>query len=105
MLKPGGLFVFTCASTGRPEHGTRRTSPNDSYGTIGNVSGWTDYYKNITFDDLNAAIDVDNTFTCYASYYNTSPCDLYFWGIKNGGPAVNVPEYFHRTTTLTNIKK
>ena len=27
LLKPGGLFVFTCASTDRPEHGTLRTSP------------------------------------------------------------------------------
>jgi cyclopropane fatty-acyl-phospholipid synthase-like methyltransferase len=25
MLKPDGLFCFTCASTGRNEHGTRRT--------------------------------------------------------------------------------
>ena len=30
MLKPGGLFLFTCATTGRPEHGTRRTSPQDA---------------------------------------------------------------------------
>ena len=105
LLKPGGLFVFTCASTGRPEHGTRRTSPNDSYGTIGNVSGWSDYYKNITFDDLNTSIDVDKTFTSYASYYNTSPYDLYFWGIKKGGPSVNIPIYSHMSTVLTNIKK
>jgi len=27
MLKENGLFCFTCASTGRNEHGTRRTSP------------------------------------------------------------------------------
>ena len=27
MLKPDGLFVFTCDSTNRSEHGTRRTSP------------------------------------------------------------------------------
>ena len=37
MLKKDGLFFFTCASTGRPEHGTRRTSPQDSYGTIGKL--------------------------------------------------------------------
>lgn len=48
MLKPDGLFLFTCASTGRAEHGTRRTSPNDSYGTIGNVDDMIDYYKNLT---------------------------------------------------------
>ena len=37
MLKPDGLFCFTCASTGRAEHGTRRTTPQDSYGTIGKL--------------------------------------------------------------------
>ena len=37
MLKPKGLLCFTCASTGRPEHETIRTTPNDSYGTIGKL--------------------------------------------------------------------
>ena len=27
MLKSGGILIFTCATTGRPEHGTKRTSP------------------------------------------------------------------------------
>jgi len=84
MLKPGGLFVFTCASTGRPEHGTRRTSPNDSYGTIGNIDGWTDYYKNLTFEDIKNSLDL-NVFSQYAHYYNAQSKDLYFWGIKRGG--------------------
>jgi len=100
MLKPGGLFLFTCASTGRHEHGTRRTSPGDSYGTIGNVSGWTDYYKNLTIDDLDTAVGLDATFSSYASYYNTSPCDLYFWGVKASElppPTVGVYTYPHTT--------
>jgi SAM-dependent methyltransferase len=84
MLKPGGLFFFTCASTGRPEHGTRRTTPRDSYGTIGNVEGWTDYYKNLTLQDLDSAINLDKTFKVFGSYYNTYSKDLYFFGIKNG---------------------
>lgn len=29
MLKPGGLFIFSCATTGPLEHGTRRTTPED----------------------------------------------------------------------------
>jgi SAM-dependent methyltransferase len=81
MLKPEGLFVFTCASTGRPEHGTRRTSPNDSYGTIGNVEGWRDYYKNLTFEDVCESIDM-NIFSSFGHSYNPFTCDLYFWGIK-----------------------
>lgn len=93
MLKPGGLFVFTCASTGRAEHGTRRTSPQDSYGTIGNVEGWTDYYKNLTFEDLDESINVDSVFSQYDHYYNGATKDLYFWGIKNGGDVYNVGLY------------
>ena len=46
MLKPDGLFCFTCASTGRGEHGTRRSQAGDSYGTIGGLEDMSDYYKN-----------------------------------------------------------
>jgi hypothetical protein len=102
MLKSGGLFAFTCASTGRAEHGTRRTSPNDSYGTIGNVEGWTDYYKNLTFEDLDAAINVRSTFSQFQSYYNPRSRDLYFWGIKCGGPSLigTYPIHNHSASQL-----
>jgi hypothetical protein len=95
MLKDGGLFVFTCASTGRGEHGTRRTTPQDSYGTIGNVEGWTDYYKNLVVEDLDQSIGIKRTFDHARAYYHTHYADLYFWGIKKGGVSriVNVPEY------------
>jgi SAM-dependent methyltransferase len=95
MLKPGGLFLFTCASTGRPEHGTRQKSPHVSYGTIGNVEGWTDYYKNLTFEDLKQSIDM-NLFSQYAHYYNEESHDLYFWGIKRGGQLYSVGDYFSK---------
>jgi SAM-dependent methyltransferase len=102
MLKPGGLFLFTCASTGRPEHGTRRTSPNDSYGTIGNVEGWTDYYKNLTFEDFKTSIDI-NVFSQYAHYYNSKSKDLYFWGIKQGiRSTYYVSDYLSNTPTTIN---
>lgn len=84
MLKPGGLFFFTCASTGRPEHGTRRTSPGDSYGTLGNVENWPDYYKNIELNDLKEAIPLEETFDEWRAYYNALTRDLYFWGVKKG---------------------
>lgn len=93
MLKPDGLFVFTCASTGRPEHGTRRTTPNDSYGTIGNVEGWTDYYKNLTFEDLDLSVNVKETFSSYITFYNEESHDLYFAGIKRGYKLYSIPEY------------
>jgi SAM-dependent methyltransferase len=88
MLKPGGLFAFTCASDGRPEHGTRRTTPGDSYGTIGNVEGWTDYYQNLNLASLRSVFNLDTEFSQWKSYYNAYTKDLYFWGIKVGGEGV-----------------
>ena len=84
MLKPGGLFCFTCASTDRPEHGTRQTSPGDSYGTIGNLDDMSDYYKNLTAQDLNAVLPLNQLFSAWDTYYNNSSKDLYFIGIKKG---------------------
>ena len=84
MLKPDGLFCFSCASTGRHEHGTRRTSPNDSYGTIGNLNDMVDYYKNLTEIDLNEVLPLNKLFTVWDTYYNSETKDLYFVGIKKG---------------------
>ena len=58
LLKPGGLFCFTYASTGRDEHGTLRTTPRE----IGGVKGFGDYYKNLTISDVKEVIDVDSVF-------------------------------------------
>lgn len=82
MLKPGGLFAFTCASTGREEHGTRRTSPYASFGTISNQTDMIDYYKNLTYEDINEITNIYNIFNIYEFYYNSSSKDLYFFGIK-----------------------
>jgi SAM-dependent methyltransferase len=83
MLKPGGLFFFTCASIGRPEHGTLRTSPGDSYGTIGNIEDMVNYYKNLEINDINEVLNLNDKFLCWDSYYNQGSKDLYFVGIKN----------------------
>jgi len=82
MLKPNGLFLFTCASTNRREHGTRRTSMQDSYGTIAQLSDMQDYYKNLTVEDLNEVLNLNSLFSYWDSYYNSASCDLYFFGIK-----------------------
>jgi SAM-dependent methyltransferase len=84
MLKPDGLFFFTCASTGRVEHGTRRVSPQDSYGTIGNLPDMSDYYKNLTEIDLNDVLSLNTLFSVWDTYYNNETKDLYFLGIKKG---------------------
>ena len=76
LTKPNGLLLLSCATTGRPEHGTKRTSPLDSPFT-------NDYYKNITINDLNDAVNITGVFKEYEIKTISSPsCDLYFWGIK-----------------------
>ena len=79
MTKPGGLVFMTCATTGRPEHGTTRTSPADSPLTIG--IGW-DYYKNLTEQDFREHIDIDSIFSDYKFEVGAPHLDLYFYGVK-----------------------
>jgi SAM-dependent methyltransferase len=91
LLKPGGLFAFTCASTGRAEHGTLRTSPSESMTTkYEKVPEWANYYKNLTEDDFGTMIE--DSFEKYCFYTNTKSFDLYFWGIKKGGSDAETPE-------------
>jgi SAM-dependent methyltransferase len=78
MLKPNGLFLFTCATTGRKEHGTRRSNPHDS--PTSKVPGWMDYYKNLTAEDFRSAFNLEERFS--ACQFNTRGTDLRFWGIK-----------------------
>jgi SAM-dependent methyltransferase len=94
MLKPDGLFFFTCASSNRPEHGTRRTSPGCSYGTIGNLVDMVDYYKNLTEIDLNAVLELNTLFSVWDTYYNSISKDLYFVGIKRGTSNFNSLEKY-----------
>jgi SAM-dependent methyltransferase len=89
LLKPNGMFLFTCASPGREEHGTLRTRPQDSPLTS-SITEWSNYYKNLSEEDLKNSLDLDEIFENYfidehheikvapTRYIN----DLYFWGIK-----------------------
>jgi SAM-dependent methyltransferase len=98
MCKSGGLIFFTCATTGRSEHGTSRTDSGSSPLTVS--IGW-EYYKNLdeqdfresfeeSFDEIfseyefHSTVDYDNP-TEFIKNMRTyiNPCeDLYFWGIK-----------------------
>lgn len=69
--------MFTCASEGRAEHGTTRTTPQDSPFTL----EW-DYYQNLNESDFREAFDLDSMFQQYAFEYNPNSHDLYFYGIK-----------------------
>lgn len=79
MTKPGGVVTVTCATTGREEHGTSRTSPYASPLTIS--IGW-EYYKNVAESDFREFIDLDAHFSSYEFSIHEKGCDLYFWGVK-----------------------
>jgi SAM-dependent methyltransferase len=79
MTKNGGIVVFTCATTGRAEHGTTRTSPESSPGT--QALRW-DYYKNLTEKDFSKTFNLNNLFGGHFFLVNHTSCDLYFFGIK-----------------------
>ncbi len=64
LLTSDGMFLFTCAATGRSKHGTQK------------------YYKNLDEKDIREAIDIDEIFREYEFSRNKSHQDLYFWGIK-----------------------
>lgn len=84
ILKPGGLLFFSCATTGRPEHGTKRTTPEDAP-LLSKYGNWSNYYKNLTEEDIRAVLDLDQGFSEYDFSVDESSFDLYFCGIKNGG--------------------
>ncbi len=68
-----GLVIMTCATTGRPEHGTSRTSRADA-------PFCGDYYRNLTGHDIKSSCNLSK-FVEYGFSTNDSPADLYFWGI------------------------
>ena len=86
MTKDGGAVVFTCATTGRKEHGTTRTTPNASPGT--QALNW-DYYRNLTKEDFEKKIDLNSLFSTFFFLTNERSHDLYFFGYK-GRPTPNL---------------
>jgi SAM-dependent methyltransferase len=90
MLKPNGMFLFTCATTGRPVHGVKSLEEkskikHDNWITMPNVSidNWdNEYYKNLTEIDIRECVDIDEIFKEYKFEVEENHCDLFFWGIK-----------------------
>jgi SAM-dependent methyltransferase len=90
LCRPGGLVVMTCATVGRPEHGTVRTSRNKSPLTV--ELGW-DYYRNLAPSDFRKIVDMESTFSHHCFATNWSSFDLYFCGIKRAAQSAPVPEW------------
>jgi SAM-dependent methyltransferase len=75
LVKPLGLVIFTCATTGRAEHGTTTNKPFDAPYT-------NDYYKNLTKTDFSDGFDLEKHFFRHQFSVHESSADLYFWGQK-----------------------
>lgn len=84
LLRPGGMLLMTCATTGRPEHGTRRTTPGDAPLLAEVDDEWADYYRNLDEQDVRAEIDVPGNFQFAEFSIGHETCDLYFVAVKHG---------------------
>lgn len=78
LLVKKGLLFFSVA-TAWHEHGTNKTTPNQS-GTSQMGEEWENYYKNLSEEDIRNSIDVDKIFGQYE--FSIEDRDLRFWGIK-----------------------
>jgi SAM-dependent methyltransferase len=70
LLAVGGIFIVTCATTGRPEHGTTGHEDWASPGTLG-------HYRNVKPSELAGPLSC--AFRCWGVEVQHS--DLYAWGL------------------------
>lgn len=87
LVRPGGLVAFTCASRGRPEHGTSRSDVSLSPGT---QAVGLDYYRNLTEADF-APLALADWFDEWRFWYLPTSFDLYFAGRRAGGNGAVLP--------------
>lgn len=79
MLRPGGLFLLTCAGPGRKEHGTARTTPGSSPLT---VEAGQNYYQNLYGGDFARVPGLLDSIPLRAEWLNWNHNDYYLVGIK-----------------------
>ena len=84
LTRPGGIVAFTCASRGRPEHGTIRSDVRDSPGT---QDRGLDYYKNLVAEDFDFDV-LDLQFASWRFWSMPTTFDLYFMGVRSGAVSV-----------------
>lgn len=80
-LKKEGLLVITCATHGRPVHGTSSTKETDSPFTS-KIDGWANYYKNLGTEDFMEALDPSRYFSKWEITLEEEHKDIQFYGIK-----------------------
>jgi SAM-dependent methyltransferase len=91
LLRPGGLFVMTCAGPGRDEHGTSRAGSGASPLTI---ALGQEYYRNLHRRDLSKVGGFYGSFAVHADWLNWAAHDFYLVGVRAGS---SVPDAWPRT--------
>lgn len=80
LLRPGGLLIVSCATRGRPEHGTARTDARSSPLTVS--QGWN-YYRNLSARAIRRQVDLSQL-GAHGFAVNLDAWDLYLLGVKCG---------------------
>ena len=78
LCRPGGIVVMTCATIGRPEHGTTRSEPESSPLTVG--MGWN-YYRNLAERHFRKRVDFSGL-GAHRFWTRWHHYDLFFLGVK-----------------------
>ncbi len=75
VMKPNGIMLFSCASSGSGQHGTSLFIPE----AAPHVSGAADYYRNLIEDDFRTAFRFEHWFADHHFIYDQN--GLFFVGI------------------------
>ena len=102
-VKDNGYIIMTCASTGRIEHGTKRS---DFFFKMKSSPGTNDdYYKNLNKKDFFQNFDISKIFEKYFFFYNIHSFDLYFVGQKKNFLNDKVIDKLEKKIILNNSFK
>jgi len=91
ITRPGGVVFITCATTGRPAHGTVDSDASMSPYT-------NNYYKNLGINDIAEEVSLGLYFQRHGFEINATSHDLYFWGIRSHS-SIETSDCYWETTT------
>jgi SAM-dependent methyltransferase len=93
LVREGGLVLFTSASTGYREHGTRRSAPESSPLTV--AAGW-EYYRNLRERDFTSRLDLGRWLSDWRFFVDHDSYCLYFVGLRGGPSGQKLPDALER---------
>ena len=96
VCKENGFVIFTCASRGRTEHGTSRTTNSDSPGTNDT------YYRNVFKSEFQKSFNLKSLFNKFELLYNIKSSDLYFIGLKGNNYPINFDDIKKQVKLIKN---